>query len=149
MKVDISKQEFPRYKGLRKLIPGHVYLDEKGIEILFLGRGVFCRKADDNNPLFDWSTKENSFLYMKWADIQKKIWEKRLAQDLSVYDPLSSKKPDFWRTVFSSNQPRLLIQDIGEVYPDTYFKHLEIEDKSYLYSLGGIGCPCHWEIRTH
>lgn len=149
MKVEISKEEFPRYKGLREQIPGHLYMDNKGEKILFLGRGRYARISDDNKSEWNWHTRENMFLYMKWDNMQKKIREKRLAQDLSVYDPLASCKPCFWKTVFFSENPRVLVQDLGEVYPDTYFKYLEIEDKSYLYPHGGLGWPVHWEITTH
>lgn len=148
MQVEISKQEFPRYKGIRELVPGHLYLDDKGVQHLFLGRGEYLRKADDGNPLFDWSTKENVFLYMKWDDIQKKISQHRLNSDLMLYDSHGSQV-DFWRTVYASEKPRTLVVDLGAKYPDRYFLDLIIADRSYLYYSMGPGTPYHWEIHTY
>lgn len=145
MKVEISKQEFPKYKGLRDLIPGHLYLDDKGTHHLFLGRGKYIRKADNSDPLFQWSTKDNVFLYMKWDDVQKKIGQGRLSQDLMDYDSQGSNV-DFWRTVYASVSPRNLVKDMGELYPDDYFQDLIIHDWSHQYY---SGTPYHWEIHTY
>lgn len=144
MTVEISKQEFPRYKGIRELVPGHLYLDDKGVQHLFLERGEYLRRADDGNPLFDWSTKD-VFLYMKWDDIQKKISQHRLDSGLMLYDSQGSQV-DFWRTVYASKKPRTLVVDLGEKYPDRYFLNLNIVDRSFLYY---SGTPYHWEIHTY
>lgn len=144
MTVEISKKEFPKYKGIRELIPGHLYLDDKGVQQLFLGRGKYLRKADDGAPLFDWSTKEHVSLYMNWDDIQKKISQQRLASDLMLYDSLGSQV-DFWRTVYASEKPRTLEVDFGAKYPDRYFLNLSIVDLSSQYY---SGTPYHWEIHT-
>lgn len=141
MMVEISKVEFPRYKGLRELIPGHLYRDNKGEEILFLGRGTYSRETI-GDPNGYWGCRENYFLYMKWADVQKKIGDGRLSADLKEFAINVPSRADFWRTVYFSENPRILMEDLGEKYPDTYFLRLDILDGTELPD------KKYWRIRT-
>lgn len=128
--MEISKFEFPRYRGLTELIPGHVYLDDKGVELLFLGRGKYYREDGYGG----WSSPSGrSFLYMKVKDLDAKISDGRLTPGLTTYNPLGPNKPDFWKTVFFSQRPRNLVKDLGERFPANYFENLVVTDFSGNY----------------
>ena len=71
----IDKGEFPTYQGLPEVVPGHIYLDDKGVEILFLGRGQYWREDEGGG----WTApSDNSFLCMKVEDLDAKIADGRL-----------------------------------------------------------------------
>lgn len=141
----ISLTEFPRYVGIRELIPGHVYLDNNGVELLFLGRGKYYRE----DRYGGWSAPSDvSFLYMKTEDLNAKITKGQLSPDLKVFDPLGSNKPDFWKTVFYSQKPRKLMIDHGERFPANFFKHLVVKDLSGNYYSFGAKPPYFWHIET-
>lgn len=128
----VDRHRFPKYKGLEQLIPGHAYLDEKGVELLFLGRGKYYRAGNSN--LETWATPGSEcFLYFKTKDLDKKLAEGRLTPDLRTYDPMLPNRPDFGHTVFFSKNPRNLMEDRGERYPAGFFEHLIVEDKSPDY----------------
>lgn len=127
-----------------KPIPGHVYRDNKGEELLFLGQGRYFREDDFGG----WTTPtDDSFLYMKVKDLDAKLADGRLTPDLRTYDPLSPSKPDFWRTVFFSKKPRSLVEDLGQRYPDGYFEHLVITDLAGKYCIPQQAPYC-WHIVT-
>lgn len=142
----IDKSEFPKYQGLLEVIPGHVYLDDKGVGILFLGRGKYVRE----DACGGWSApSENSFLYMKVKDLDAKIADGRLNKELTVYDPKQANRPDFWRTVFFSKAPRNLMEEISERYPATFFNYHTIKDLSGKYYPWGEAGPYWWHIEAY
>ena len=46
---------------------------------------------------------------MKVEDLDAKIADGRLNEELTIYDPKQASRPDFWRTVFFSKTPRNLM----------------------------------------
>lgn len=142
----IDKGEFPKYQGLPEVVPGHIYLDDKGVEILFLGRGQYWREDEGSG----WTApSDNSFLYMKVEDLDAKIADGRLNEELTIYDPKQASRPDFWCTVFFSKTPRNLMIDRGERYPSTFFNCRNIEDLSGIYYSWGAAGPYLWHIEAY
>ena len=87
----IDKGEFPTYQGLPEVVPGHIYLDDKGVEILFLGRGQYWREDEGGG----WTApSDNSFLCMKVEDLDAKIADGRLNEELTIYDPKQASRQD-------------------------------------------------------
>lgn len=125
----------------QQLIPGGLYLTDKGEEIIFLGIGQYSRIDSDGS--IGWQTDENMYLYMKKLDIEKKISSGKLTPDFRVYNSLHNSKSDFWRTVFFSAKPRKVVQFLGYMYPADLFKDLTITDMTN--SKYGI---YHWIIKT-
>ena len=141
----ITEKEFPRYRGMRDLIPGHAYLDGNGVQILFLGRGRYYRTDDFGG----WEPAcGNMFLYMKIKDLDAKLADGRLTPDLAVFDPGRPDRPDFFKTVFFSAKPRALMEDLGKKYPATVFRELVVTDKSGRYYASGSD-DYHWHIETN
>lgn len=143
--MKISETEFPRYTGLRDLTPGRVYRDDKSTELLFLGRGRYYRE----DGLGGWSApSNNSFLYMKVKDLDAKLTAGRLTPDLKTYDPRGPGRSDFFKTVFFSQRPRTLVEDLGQRYPAEYFRNLVVKDLSGKYDANPPWPPYWWHIET-
>ena len=144
MNVRVTDQEFPRFSGLRDLVPGHAYLDDKGVSVLFLDRGRYFRTDGHGG----WEAPcRNAFLYMKARDLDAKLADGRLDKSLSVYDPHGPGRPDFFKTVFFSRKPRVLLEDLGRMYPPELFLELDVTDLSGYYEPIPSG-PYHWHVRT-
>lgn len=113
-----------------QLIPGHLYEDDKGTQLIFIGIGSYERFAPGNG-LYTWRCScDKSFLYAKKSDIDKKIADGRLDPCFREYDGKKKKgcTTDFGGTILCSQKPRKLIRDLGAIYPETFFKHLTIKD---------------------
>ena len=101
----IDKGEFHKYQGLPEVVPGHIYLDDKGVEILFLGRGQYWREDEGGG----WTVpSDNSFLYMKVEDLDAKIADGRLNEELTIYDPKQASRPDFGVRFSFPKRPEIL-----------------------------------------
>lgn len=145
----ISKAEFPRYKGLEELVPGHIYLDDKGVRIIFLGRGVYKRiQRVNGGPIPGWGTKDNCFLYMKYDNVIKKINAGKLSADLTRFCGGDENATDFWKTVFFSQQPRNLMSDEGVFCDDKKFIHLIVKDTTNDVQFASIKPECEYHIIT-
>ena len=127
-------------------IPGHVYIDNTGTQLLFLGIGTYKRvnAADPSDRNYWWhSGAEPKHLYIKKADLDTKLADGRLHQNLLEYN--GRNKPgcttDFFKTIFFSNKPRKLVSDLGELYSINTFKNRTITDYTY-------DKPILWVINT-
>lgn len=114
----------PKYVGLTTLIPGHIYEDDKGKEIIFVGYGEMSRnlKLDDEPPLWDvfWAVSEH-FLYIKKAELDKFLNKGLISADLTQCKESSV----LTRMFYFSKRPRSLIRDLGKYMPDDCFEHFK------------------------
>lgn len=126
------------------LIPGHVYKERTGIELVFVGFGTYKRYANYTNA-YDWGYPGPKFLYAKKTDILTKLTDGRLSKDLSVFNGHATGKtglvPDFFRTVFFSDKPRVVIEDLGELFPMETFSHWTVNDIT-------VEKDIYWTIRA-
>lgn len=140
------------------LIPGHLYRDDKGVDIIYVGLGFYRR---DDYPVgnvhgYTWQCSkplEPRYLYMKKSDVDAKIADGRLDTSLTHYDMKKKKgcSADFGRTVLFSKKPRKLVADLGAVYPPNYFKHHVVIDHScegQPWVQPTVQVTCGWFIDT-
>jgi hypothetical protein len=130
------------------LIPGHLYRDDKGVELIYVGVGNYERDEypTRTNGLYSWrccAPSETRYLYIKKADLDKKLADGRLNAAFTQYDGTRKDgcHTDFGSTVFFSKKPRSLMVDLGAVYPENFFQNRVIVDHTNTMLYG-------WYIHT-
>lgn len=126
-------------------IPGHIYLDDKGVKLVYLGYGTYSRVDPSLGSLGGWSTNCKKYLYMKYDDIVSKMQKGKLSQDLKEYNKnFQGSSADFFKTVFFSSKPRQLVNEVGQLYPENYFLKLTVTD----YTNANVNLISLWIIDT-
>lgn len=93
----------PRYTGCKELIPGTVYTDNKGNELLFVG---YCHVVRDEGTDF-FLGNFDTFVYAKVPQLQKKMAKELLSKDMICTNIsemifllpvcfICPKSPEFW-----------------------------------------------------
>lgn len=130
--------------AIHNLIPGHVYKEQTGTELVFIGFGTYKRYVNHTKD-FNWGNPNPKFLYLKKNDIIAKLSDGRLSKDLSVYDGHATGKigvvPDFFKTVFFSDKPPIVIEDLGKLFPAEMFKNWTVKDITFDEEI-------YWSVQT-
>lgn len=108
--LDVGRQ----YTGCKELIPGCVYLDNKGNKILFVGYGDLST--------ISWGSGK-SFIYMKVDQIEKKIAKGKLSKDIKDY---YGEDMEASMLFYASDKPRLLKSFEYQMFPSDYFERFEL-----------------------
>lgn len=128
---------------LKTLETGHLYKDDKGNEIIFIGFGKLQRFENDCVELC-WETNE-VFLYIKKPILMKALDKKILTMAMDKFDENNLAKSDFFSIINFSSKPRHLVEDLGEFFQPEMFRNRVIED---YYCFHDYHSTYSWKIET-
>lgn len=120
--IDI-KSHFPRFKWITTLTPGHLYEDEKGVEIIFIGFGSLNDYMKEDNGLYTYNRwgHGNSFLYIKKKKLMSYIHKEIIINSNKFKNIINqlmlSNKGEICDIVNFSQKPRKFVKDLGEYFP--------------------------------
>lgn len=119
--IDI-KSYFPRFKGITNLTPGHLYEDEKGVEIIFVGYGSMNDYMKEDNGSYNYNRWgcNDSFLYIKKNKLMSYVHKEIIINSNKfkniVNQLMFSTKGEL--DIFNlSSKPRKFVKDLGEYFP--------------------------------
>lgn len=120
--IDI-KSYYPKTKDIiTNIIPGNLYEDEKGIEIVFIGFGIIKDnwKEDDGTYREAWSN-ERSFIYIKKKKLISAMHKENIENNTKFIDIINKlmypNKCELLDYFNISEKPRKFIKDLGEYFP--------------------------------
>lgn len=110
-----------KYTGLTTLIPGHIYKDEGGERVLFIGYGnLFLLDVTEGpgSPMYK-RCLNSRFFYINVADMDQKVKAGILSPDFTF----CQKNERLFDILTHSKRPKVLIEDLGECFPSNYFEY--------------------------
>lgn len=108
-----------RYTGCKELVPGMVYTDNKGEELLFVGYSYICR---DEGTQYEWGGF-TSFIYAKVKQLHSKMLKDYLSQDMHDYFGGDIRA---FGLFYTSQNPRILKKAEYQMFPSDYFEDFKI-----------------------
>ena len=105
------------------LISGCVYVNEKGEEFIYLGKG----SIEEYYPSIEYiaSSIEDRHIYISMKDIYKCLERGNLSKD---WKKLNNTNKQNSLRIMISKEPRLLFGSAKELFPPDYFKNFDLEE---------------------
>lgn len=132
MNVKVTLDVGSRYTGCRELIPGTVYTDQKGEQLLFIGYSHVVR---DEGTGYYWGNFD-AFVYAKVKQIQAKIDKGLLSADLHHYYGEDIEATSLF---YTPSKARILKKAEYVMFPSDYFVDFKITQ--HYKSVSGE-CEC-------
>lgn len=137
----------PKAPRLQTLQSGHVYKDNKGNEMIFIGFGSFRKLLKKTSSVRSamWNM-EDVYLYIKKSQLDNALTKGFITRSLDSYNKIGTSKTSFFSMVYFSHKSRIFVEDLGELYPPDMFEKFFIEDFQFYKKLG---ITYYWNFETH